>query len=310
MKPMHHTAQDSYSSFSMKCYFKEISRFPLLSRAEELELGKRIQNGDFEARERMINANLRLVAKVANDYANYGLPIEDLIGEGNIGLMKAAERFDPEFGVKFSTYAVWWIKQMIKRALGNQSRTIRLPLHVLEKLRSLDRAERDQEGELLSGPGGDEAEICDGITRKKARELRQLSQPVVSFDDRSAVDGVDSENLEANIPDDSMPIPLDALIANEMSENLLRAMSVLNSRELDVVVSRFGLSGGAPQTLEEVGERFGVTRERIRQIQKVAIEKLNLSMKRLDQKTPPVVVVKSGSRKIPRIQPRLEAIPA
>jgi RNA polymerase primary sigma factor len=147
------SSQNSNTTLSMKCYFKEINHFPLLSREEEIELGTRIQkNRDPEALEKMINSNLKLVVKIANDYSKFGLDVEDLVSEGNIGLMKAAEKFDPKFGVKFSTYASWWIKQMVKRALGNQSRTIRLPLHVLQKLRDLDQAERELGDELGRDP--------------------------------------------------------------------------------------------------------------------------------------------------------------
>ncbi|MGI9242032.1 MAG: sigma-70 family RNA polymerase sigma factor, partial [Verrucomicrobiales bacterium] len=234
------------SSFSMKCYFKEINRYPLLSREEEIELAQRVQTGDLEARERLINSNLRLVAKIANDYAMYGLDVEDLICEGNIGLLDAVEKFDPTYGVRFSTYSSWWIKRRIKGALGNQSRTIRLPLHVLQKLRDIERAEV----RAITEP---DAKDELGIPASKIAALRRVSQPMASLDDRSSDDGVDYQNVGAVIPDESVILPSDAAVDKERVEDLRRVLSVLNPREREVIVSRFGIVDGEPQTLEEIG---------------------------------------------------------
>jgi RNA polymerase primary sigma factor len=284
------TAQNSTTTHSMQCYFEEMSRFQLLSREEEIELGTRIQeNGDPEAREKMIQANLRLVVKIANDYSMFGLPVEDLVSEGNIGLMKAVDRFDPSYGVKFSTYASWWIKQGIKAALGNQSRTIRLPLHLIQKLRELDKAELELSLELGRDPNSDElSQREEGLTGKRVAYLRRVSQPVASLDDHTSEDGADHYHMATLIPDDSAPDPRAAAITNERHATLSEMFSILNEREQEVIASRFGLGDREAMTLEQVGVTFGVTRERIRQIQKAALGKLNSAMKlrerRVDKK--------------------------
>lgn len=293
-------------SFSMKCYFKEISLYPLLSREEEIELAERIHAGDAEARERLINSNLRLAAKIANDYAGYGLDVEDLICEGNIGLLDAVEKFDPEYGVRFSTYSSWWIKRRIKGALGNQSRTIRIPLHVLQKLRDVDRAEI----ESITDPRAREAL---GISAEKIAELRQASQPVASLDNHSSADGTGFQHIGAAIQDESVAIPSEAVEQKERVEDLGRLLSILSAREREVIISRFGIDGGDPQTLEEIGTRFGVSRERIRQIQKSGMNKLRRAMKKLDKPgRRPGRAITPVSRRIPipNFIPLLEAIPA
>jgi RNA polymerase primary sigma factor len=275
------TAQNSTTTHSMQCYFEEMSRFQLLSREEEIELGTRIQeNGDPEAREKMIQANLRLVVKIANDYSMFGLPVEDLVSEGNIGLMKAVDRFDPNYGVKFSTYASWWIKQGIKAALGNQSRTIRLPLHLIQKLRELDKAELELSLELGRDPNSDElSQREEGLTGKRVAYLRRVSQPVASLDDHTSEDGADHYHMATLIPDDSAPDPRAVAITNERHATLTEMFSILNEREQEDIASRFGLGDREAMTLEQVGVTFGVTRERIRQIQKAALGKLNSAMK-------------------------------
>ena len=304
------TATGTATSHSMECYFEEMNRFRLLSREEEVELGTKIQkDGDPEAIERMVNANLRLVVTIANEYSKFGLPVEDLVAEGNLGLMKAAERFDPNYGVKFSTYASWWIKQAIKRALGNQSRTIRLPLHVIQKLRDLDRAERDLGIELGHEPSLDELSQCEGFTRQKIEHLRQVSQPVVSIDDHTSPDGVEHPQLATYIPDESAPDPTDETIRHETEANLTEMLSLLNPRERDIVSSRFGLDDREPLTLEEIGEAYGVSRERVRQIQVVALEKLRVALKRLEV---PARQPKFVERLVRQLSPapQLAAVPA
>ena len=305
------SGQNGNTTFSMKCYFKEINHFPLLSREEEVELGNRIQkNGDPKALEKMINSNLKLVVKIANDYSMFGLDVEDLVSEGNIGLMKAAEKFDPKFGVKFCTYASWWIKQMIKRALGNQSRTIRLPLHVLQKLRDLDQAERELGDELGRDPLVSEISDREGIAPKKIALLRQASQPVVSMDEHSSADGSEHQNVGAVIPDETSPDPVQVAVENDMNHNLAEAISTLDPREQEVVATRFGLGNIDTQTLEEVGVKFGVTRERIRQIQKVALEKLRFALQRLEQPVSEPTRLKLVPRPSTQIPAMREAIPA
>lgn len=296
------------TSFSMKCYFKEINQYALLSREEELELGTRIQKDrDPEALEKLINANLRLVVKIANDYSRFGLAVEDLISEGNIGLMKAAEKFDPTFGVKFSTYGSWWIKQSIKRALGNQSRTIRLPLHVLQQLRDLDQAEQ----ELVADPlAADKPGRVEGFTPKKIAQLRRVSQPVISLDEHGSSDGAECLDISSMIPDTAAENPAEVAGDADMFRNLTEVLSVLNPRERKIIACRFGLNQRNQQTLEELGVKFGVSRERIRQIQKAAIDKLRSAMKRLEPSAAKKSHAPRLSRKIAQFSPQPEAIPA
>ncbi|MGI9244074.1 MAG: sigma-70 family RNA polymerase sigma factor [Verrucomicrobiales bacterium] len=296
----------------MKCYFNDINHFALLSREEEVELGTRIQeSGDREAIDQLVRANLKLVVKIANDYSKFGLDVEDLVSEGNIGLMKAAEKFDPKFGVKFSTYSSWWIKQMIKRALGNQSRTIRLPLHVLQKLRELDRDERELGYELGRDPSDGELARQNGLPRKKIDELRRVSQPVASIDEHSSADGEDHQHLGAMICDESAPDPSEVAVNHDLNENLAEVLSCLNAREREVLVSRFGIGGGDRQTLEQVGAVLGVTRERIRQIQQAALGKLRSALVLREQPPKPKQRrSKSRSHLIFNPLPKPEAIPA
>lgn len=292
----------------MKCYFKEINQYALLSREEELELGTRIQKDrDPEALETLINANLRLVVKIANQYSCYGLPVEDLISEGNIGLMKAAERFDPTYGVKFSTYAAWWIKQGVKRALGNQSRTIRLPLHVQQQLRDLDRAEQELTVDPLAA---DRPVSVEGFTPEKIALLRRVSQPVTSLDEHGSSDGTDKLDLSSIVPDTAAENPAEVAGDSDMVSNLADILSVLDPREREIVAARYGLNQRSRQTLEELGVTFGVTRERIRQIQKAAIEKLRHALKRLDQSPAKKSCSTRLSRQIAQFSPQPEAVPA
>lgn len=305
------TTSSTGSSLSMKYYFDDINRFDLLSREEEIELGTRIQNDrDPEALEQMINANLKLVVKIANDYARYGLSVEDLVSEGNIGLMKAAERFDPTVGVRFSTYSAWWIRQRIKAALGNQSRTIRLPLHVLQKLRDVDKAERALGDELGRDPSDHEIAERQELPRKKLAELRRVTQPVASLDDHSSDDGVDHLNLGAITGDESVIDPAAAAAENDLHAALGRVMSDLNSREREVIAARFGLGGRETQTLEQLGAVFGVTRERVRQIQMKALGKLQSALNHLEQPPAEPVCLRVQPRPIQSIPVLPEAIPA
>ena len=305
------TSTGTSSSIAMKCYFKDINRFELLSREDEIELGTRIQkNGDPEALEQMVKANLKLVVKIANDYAKYGLSVEDLVSEGNIGLMKAAERFDPTVGVRFSTYAAWWIRQMIKAALGNQSRTIRLPLHVLQKLRDLDKTERALSEELGRDPSSQELAERQGMPRKKVSELRRASQPVASLDEHCSEDGVDHLHLGAITGDESVPDPAAATAESDLHATIGKLMADLNAREREVIASRFGLGGRETQTLEQLGAVFGVTRERVRQIQMNALGKLRSAMQHLEKPAAEPVQLRVHPRPFNSTPALAEAIPA
>lgn len=253
-------------------YLREIGQTKLLTPEEEIKLAKRIQKGDEAARERMINANLRLVVKIAREYEDYGVPLLDLINEGNIGLMKAVERFDPTKGAKLSTYAAWWIKQSIRRALSNQSKTIRLPVHVGDKLLHMRRASARLEEELGREPTNEElAEELD-TTPARISALRTSALTPTSLD--APVGEDDSKRFDEIIGDEHANSPY-AHLADKTTKDMLRELLVtLPEREQIILRYRFGLDGDRERTLEEVGQRFGVTRERIRQIQNIALQKL------------------------------------
>lgn len=262
-------------------YLKEIGQTPLLTIDEENALAARIKRGDKAARERMIKANLRLVVKIARDYEGYGVPLLDLISEGNIGLMKGVERFDPTKGAKLSTYSAWWIKQAIKRALANQGKTIRLPVHVVDKLFHIRRAEaRLQEA---FGREATDEEIADDLdtTPEKIRELRTASQRPASLE---APLGYDSDNRVADVvADENAEDPYDELEGKANTAMLRQVLKELDPREVTILRYRFGLDGDDEKTLEEVGRKFGLTRERIRQIQEIALKKLRKKIEKLDQ---------------------------
>lgn len=248
------------SDSSLKIYLREISKTPLLTAEEEVQLAERIKEGDPEARAHMIRANLRLVVKIAQDYAAYGLPVTDLISEGNIGLMKAVERFDPEKGGKLSTYAAWWIKQSIKRALANQSKTIRLPVHMVDKIAKMRRIST-MLAEVLGREPTDE-ELADevGLPRRKLAMLKQASQRPTSLD--APINEGEATEYGEVIGDEKAANPLDMLSDKNLHGELDGLLSVLDDRERRIIDERFGLNGRKPLTLEEVGREFGVTRER------------------------------------------------
>jgi RNA polymerase primary sigma factor len=262
-------------------YLKEIGQTPLLTIEEENALAARIKKGDKAARERMIKANLRLVVKIARDYEGYGVPLLDLISEGNIGLMKGVERFDPTKGAKLSTYSAWWIKQAIKRALANQGKTIRLPVHVVDKLFHIRRAEaRLQEA---FGREATDEEIASELdtTPDKIRELRTASQRPASLE---APLGYDSDNKVADVvADENAEDPYSELEGKANTAMLRQVMKDLDPREVTILRYRFGLDGDDEKTLEEVGRKFGLTRERIRQIQEIALKKLRKKIEKLEQ---------------------------
>lgn len=272
------------SDSSLKLYLREISRTPLLTIQEEIDLAERIKKGDDEARAHMIRANLRLVVKIAQDYSNYGLPVTDLISEGNIGLMKAVERFDPEKGGKLSTYAAWWIKQSIKRALANQSKTIRLPVHMVDKIAKMRRISGMLAEALGREPTDEELAEEVGLPRRKLAMLKQASQRPTSLD-APINDGEATEYGEI-ISDERAENPLDMLADKNLHGEIDGLLAVLDERERRIIDDRFGLNGKKPLTLEEVGREFGVTRERIRQLQNSALTKMRRALRKKEKPMP------------------------
>jgi RNA polymerase primary sigma factor len=268
----------------IKIYLREIGKTDLLTPQQEVELADRIKNGDMEARAHMIKANLRLVVKIAQDYANYGLPLLDLISEGNIGLMKAVERFDPNKGGKLSTYAAWWIKQSIKRALANQSKTIRLPVHMVDKISKMRRVAMSMSEELGREPSDDELSEEIGIDRSKLAQLKAASLRPASLD--APISDDDNTEFGEIIGDDRAQTPLELLSHRNMHDQLDGLLDVLDGRERKIIDARFGLSGEKPKTLEEVGQEFGVTRERIRQLQNIALKKLRRALQKKEDPGP------------------------
>ena len=272
------------SDSSLKVHLREISKTPLLTPEEEVKLARKIKRGDMEARAHMIKANLRLVVKIAQDYAAYGLPISDLISEGNIGLMKAVERFDPQKGGKLSTYAAWWIKQSIKRALANQSKTIRLPVHMVDKIAKMRRIATLLAEALGREPTDEELADEVGLPHRKLAMLRQASQRPTSLD--APINEGEATEYSEIIGDDRAENPLESLSEKNLHGELDGLLSVLDKRERRIIDERFGLTGKTPMTLEEVGSEFGVTRERIRQLQNVALTKMRKALRRKDKPLP------------------------
>ena len=264
-------------------YLQEIGRIPLLTPQQEIDLAAKIKKGDAEARERMINSNLRLVVTIAHDYANLGLPLLDLISEGNIGLTKAVERFDPAKGAKLSTYAMWWIKQSIKRALANQGKTIRLPVHLVDKIAKVHRVSLQMSDELGREPTDDELGEEIGIAGKKVARLKSVGIRPASLD--APIGDDDSTEFGEVIGDEEAQTPFELLRDKNLLHEMGDVLEVLDKREKKIISQRFGLDGGKPKTLENVGKNFGVTRERIRQLQNIALAKLRHA---LSQKEDPL----------------------
>lgn len=272
------------SEGSLRVYMREISKTPLLTPQEEVELAERIKNGDKEARTHMIKANLRLVVKIAQDYSGYGLPLSDLISEGNIGLMKAVERFDPNKGGKLSTYGSWWIKQSIKRALANQSKTIRLPVHMVDKIARMRRISGMLAESLGREPTDEELGEELGLPRRKLAMLKRASQRPTSLDEPFGDE--ERGSYSEVIGDERAVNPFDALVDKNMHGHLDELLDVLDERESAIIDARFGLNGATPMTLEEVGREFGVTRERIRQLQNVALGKMRRALSKKEKPLP------------------------
>ena len=271
---------------------REISETPLLTSKEEVKLAALIKKGDQDARTRMIKANLRLVVKIAQDYSNYGLPLMDLISEGNIGLMKAVERFDPAKGGKLSTYGSWWIKQSMKRALANQSKTIRLPVHMVDKIAKLRRVMT-----LLAESYGREPtdeELCGetGMAPKKLSLLKRAAQRPTSLD--SPVGDDERSSFAEIIGDEHAENPFEVLSDKNMLNQIDSLLEVLDERESKIIEARYGLCGKTAMTLEEVGSELKVTRERIRQLQNIALDKMRKSL-RIREKPKEVFLARKAS---------------
>jgi RNA polymerase primary sigma factor len=269
------------SDSGIKIYLREIGQIPLLTPEQEIELAAKIKNGDHEARALMIRSNLRLVVKIAHDYANLGLPLLDLISEGNIGLMKAVERFDPAKGGKLSTYAAWWIKQSIKRALANQSKTIRLPVHLVDKISKMRRVAMQMSEELGREPTDDELAEEVGLSAAKVSQLKTVAIRPASLD--APISDDDTTEFGEIVGDAEALTPFENLRDKNLRDEVGDLLSVLDEREKKIIFSRFGLDGGKAKTLEEVGKKFGVTRERIRQLQNIALMKLRRALQKKEK---------------------------
>ncbi|MGH7981541.1 MAG: sigma-70 family RNA polymerase sigma factor [Candidatus Udaeobacter sp.] len=264
------------SDSGLNKYLREIGRIPRLTPEEEIELAEKIKQGNVEARERMITSNLRLVVTIAHDYADLGLPLLDLISEGNIGLTKAVDRFDPGKGAKLSTYAAWWIKQSIKRALADKGKTIRLPVHLVEKIGKLRRVSLQMSDELGREPTDDELGQEVGIASEKVAQLRSIAIRPASLD--APIGDNDSTEFGETVGDEEAQTPFELLRNKNLHHEVGGLIDVLDDREKKIIFERFGLHGGKPKTLEDVSKNFGVTRERIRQLQNIALAKLRRAL--------------------------------
>jgi len=256
----------------VRMYLKEIGKVPLLSAEEEIELAKKMEMGDLEAKQRLAEANLRLVVSIAKRYVGRGMLFLDLIQEGNLGLIKAVEKFDYRKGYKFSTYATWWIRQAITRAIADQARTIRIPVHMVETINKLIRVSRQLLQELGREPTPEEIAVQMNMPVERVREILKISQEPVSLE--TPIGEEEDSHLGDFIQDDNVPVPADAAAFTLLKEQLVEVLGTLTEREQKVLRLRFGLDDGRARTLEEVGKEFNVTRERIRQIEAKALRKL------------------------------------
>ncbi|HEY0414876.1 MAG TPA: sigma-70 family RNA polymerase sigma factor [Gaiellaceae bacterium] len=266
------TVDPEFSADSLQLFLKDVGRVDLLTAAQEVELAKRIESGDHRAKQEMVEANLRLVVSIAKRYRNQGLPFLDLIQEGTIGLVRAAEKFDWRKGYKFSTYATWWIRQAVARALADKARTIRMPVHVVEKLNKIMRTERKLRAERGREPTDEEiAEDLD-MTVEEVESIRRTSQTPVSLE--KPVGDEEESEFGQFIEDKHTPLPDEAADTSFRAQALARCLDALSHRERRVLELRYGLNGEQPRTLDEVGRTFQVTRERIRQIENQGLKKL------------------------------------
>lgn len=256
----------------VRMYLKEIGKVPLLSSEDEIDLAKRIELGDEDAKQRLTEANLRLVVSIAKRYVGRGMQFLDLIQEGNLGLIKAVEKFDYRKGYKFSTYATWWIRQAITRAIADQARTIRIPVHMVETINRLVRVSRQLLQELGREPVPEEIAARADMQVERVREIMKVSQEPVSLE--TPIGEEEDSHLGDFIQDEQVAVPADAATFTMLHEQLMEVLDTLTEREQKVLKLRFGLDDGRPRTLEEVGKEFNVTRERIRQIEAKALRKL------------------------------------
>ena len=256
----------------VRMYLKEIGKVPLLNADDEIELARRMKVGDTDAKKRLAEANLRLVVSIAKRYVGRGMMFLDLIQEGNLGLIKAVEKFDYTKGFKFSTYATWWIRQAITRAIADQARTIRIPVHMVETINKLIRVQRQLLQELGREPSPEEVAAEMNIPVERVREIQKISQEPVSLE--TPIGEEEDSHLGDFIQDDNVPVPADAAAFTLLKEQLIDVLGTLTDREQKVLRLRFGLDDGRARTLEEVGKEFNVTRERIRQIEAKALRKL------------------------------------
>lgn len=261
---------------SVKLYLQEIGRIPLLTPEEEYETAKAVAEGDESAREKLISSNLRLVVSVAREYINRGLSLQDLIQEGNMGLMRAAEKFDYSRGFRFSTYATWWIRQSVMRAIADQSRDIRIPVHMNEQINKVKKAERSLIQELDRDPSDKEiaAKIGGGMTAEQVAEIKKISMDTVSLETPAGDE--DNSVLSDFIEDKNIQDPIDYANSSFLKEEINRILEDLPERERNILKMRYGLDGGDPKTLEEVGAVYHVTRERIRQLESKALRRLKI----------------------------------
>ncbi|HET6682229.1 MAG TPA: sigma-70 family RNA polymerase sigma factor [Gaiella sp.] len=267
-------AETEISTDTLQLFLKDIGKVPLLTAAQEVELSKRIELGEHAAKQAMVEANLRLVVSIAKRYRNQGLPFLDLIQEGTIGLVRAAEKFDWRKGFKFSTYATWWIRQAVARAIADKGRTIRMPVHVVEKLNKINRSERKLRGELAREPTSVEIAIDLGLSVEEVEHIKRSAQTPVSLE--KPVGDEEESEFGHFLTDESEPLPEEAAEVSLRRDALRSILDALSPRERQVLEMRYGLDGQQPRTLDEVGRAFNVTRERIRQIEHQSLKKLRV----------------------------------
>ncbi len=266
---------DAFADDSVRMYLREIGKIPLLTQEEELELANRAVKGDKKAKDKLAEANMRLVVSIAKRYGGRGLDFLDLIQEGNTGLLRAVEKFDPDKGFKFSTYATWWIRQAITRAIADQARTIRIPVHMVETINKVLRTTRRLTQELNREPTNEEIAEAMGMDVDKIEYVMRIKQDIASLDASVGRDGDDEESVLGDFVEDSeRDSPEDATANQILKEQIAEILTTLSEREQKIIRLRFGIGGGRPHTLEEVGNEFSVTRERIRQIEAKALSKL------------------------------------
>lgn len=266
---------DVFADDSVRLYLREIGKIPLLSQEEEQELALKVVQGDKKAKDKMVEANMRLVVSIAKRYSGRGLDLLDLIQEGNTGLLRAVEKFDPEKGFKFSTYATWWIRQAITRAIADQARTIRIPVHMVETINKVLRTTRKLTQELNREPTNEEIAKELDMEPEKIEYVMRIKQDIASLDASVGRDGDDEDSVLGDfVEDEERASPEDSAATQILKEQLAAIISTLSEREQKIIRMRFGIGGERPHTLEEVGAEFSVTRERIRQIEAKALSKL------------------------------------